>query len=192
MRIKALLVLLLLCSKICAQDISRDARQIRYFNSFLCGGLFGEKDKGTAFTFSTIHGIVHNSFRAGAGVGYDSYQRWRTMPLFGIISYDLVRAKENRLYLMATAGYSFSWYRQQQEYEPQYDHGEGVMVNPMIGYRISATKWSINISAGYKWQRLNYTMTPLYYYYDYTLQTPVFSVEETMKRLVFQIGFGLN
>jgi hypothetical protein len=162
-----------------------------YFNSFQSGGLFGEKDKGTSFTFSTIHGVQINHFRLGAGLGYDSYQRWRTLPVFGALSFDIARLKENNLFVMVNGGYSTAWFRRQSEFEPRQSRAGGVMINPSVGYRIKAGKWNVSIAAGYKWQRLRYT-TSSPYYWGYYSDWGDTEVMEKIERLVIQMGFGIN
>jgi hypothetical protein len=185
-----LLSLLLNVAHVVAQNVESPPPH-SYFNSFQSGGLFGEKDKGTSFTFSTIHGVQIKHFRLGGGVGYDSYQRWRTVPVFAALSFDIARLRENNLFLTVNGGYSAAWFRRQNEFEPEYSRGRGVMINPSVGYRIKAGKWSVNISAGYKWQRLHYT-TSSPYYWGYYADWGNTEVKEKIERLVIQMGFGIN
>jgi hypothetical protein len=186
-----LLLTTLLVHEVFAQDEIPQTSKARYFNSFLSGGLFGEKDKVTSFTFSTTHGIVLNDLRLGAGLGYDSYQQWRIMPLFASISYDFAEIKQNNFFLMVAPGYAVSSYRSLQYFESNFDGGRGWMLSSALGYRFSAAKWSIIMSLGYKWQRLEYTYASGFYY-NPSGQPNLTSVEEQLKRVVVQIGFGFN
>jgi hypothetical protein len=195
MKTKAFVLLILVtcvCLHVVAQEEIEPAKPHRYFNSFQSGGLFGEKDKGTSFTFSTVHGVQLNKWRLGGGVGFDSYQRWRVVPVSAMVSFDIAKFKNSNLSVSVNGGYSQAWYRHMQEYEPDLDVSGGVMINPLIGYRIIADKWNINLSAGYRWQRINYTYSPQYWYWSDTRQSPVYSVTEDIERVVVQIGFGLN
>jgi len=186
-----LICIMLNAAHLVAQNEESPPDRLYYFNSFQSGGLFGEKDKGTSFTFSTIHGVQIRNFRFGVGVGYDSYQRWRTMPLFGSVSLDIARLRENNLFLMLNGGYSTAWFRPQSEFEPEHSKGRGVIINPSVGYRIKAGKWNVSIAAGYKWQRLHYlTSTP--YHWGYQGGRGKTEVTEKIERLVIQMGFGIN
>jgi hypothetical protein len=185
-----LMSLLLNAAHVVAQNVESPPTRL-YFNSFQSGGLFGEKDKGTSFTFSTVHGVRIRNFRLGGGIGYDSYQRWRTMPFFGAVSLDIARLRENNLFLMLNGGYSTGWFRPQSEFEPEHSRARGVMINPSVGYRIKAGKWNVSVAAGYKWQRLHYT-TSSSYYWDYYGGWGNTEVKEKIERLVIQMGFGIN
>jgi hypothetical protein len=178
-----------------SQDSLSSKHPLRYFNSFQVGGLFGNEDSGSTFTSSTVHGLRKERVSFGIGIGYDSYLDWKVAPLFGFVSYDFVKFGKNALYVAGTGGYSKTWYRKVNEYDPKYESNGGVMINPMIGYRIAAEKWDIHISAGYKWQRINYMYTPIYYqFYDYgySFNNYSYEVEENSERLTVQFGFGLH
>jgi hypothetical protein len=175
-----------------AQNDSTPVKTKRYFNTFQSGGLFGEKDKGTSFTFSTIHGAQFGPVRVGLGTGFDSYQRWRALPVYSFTSFDFVKIKSNALFVSCAIGYSKAWYREQYDYEPKYSSGEGIVVNPLVGYRITADKWRIYVSTGYKFQRVNYSRTSDYYSWSSVPNTSRYSVQEDINRIVFQIGFGFN
>jgi hypothetical protein len=194
MSIKATTFVVMLIHVVCfvnAQDESTSPKTTRYFNSFQSGGLFGEKDKGTSFTFSSIHGVQFKQIRLGGGIGFDSYQRWRTVPVYAFFSYDIAHIKGNAVFLACAAGYSKAWHRVQIDYEPEYSSGAGIVVNPLMGYRIKADKWRIYVSAGYKFQRVNYTRASDYYWSS--VPDPLrYSVQEDINRVVFQIGFGFN
>jgi hypothetical protein len=195
MKIKTVLLALIiyLPVTVVAQEVTEAVKPHRYFNSFQSGGLFGEKDKGTSFTFSTIHGVQLKKWRLGGGLGFDSYQRWRAVPLSAVASFDIAHFKNSYLSVVLNGGYSKAWYRQTEEYEPDLDVKGGPMISSSIGYRIIADKWNINVSAGYRWQRINFKYSPQYWYWsDNGASSTVYSVTEDIQRLVIQIGFGLN
>lgn len=158
----------------------------RYFNSFQSGALLGEKDKGTSFTFSMVHGVRLNTIGIGVGVGFDSYPRWKTVPLSFVFSLDLFKVKENSGYLMVAVGHARAWHRQQFVYEPTYNADGGFSFGPTAGYRIKADRYNLYLSAGYRFQRINYTYSGFYY------GPSEYRVEEDVQRAVIQIGFGLN
>lgn len=168
------------------QEEGEQRSRANYYNSFQSGGLFGKKDKGASFTFSTTHGIQLRSVRLGLGIGYDSYQRWRVLPLFGQVCWDFAPIRDNVIFLSGTGGHAWGSFRQQNEFEPDYHGARGWLINPSLGYRIRADKWDITMSAGYRWQRLNYNHLAFWWG-----GSEVF-VKETIERVVLQIGFGIH
>jgi hypothetical protein len=187
----AVVVIFLLVTRTHAQEVKPAEKPHRYFNLFQSGALLAEKDKGTSFTFSTYHGLQFNTMRVALGSGYDSYQRWKVLPINAMFAIDLAKIKENALYLAVSGGYCRVWQRKLNEFDAIYDADDGVNVSPTLGYRILADKWNINFSVGYKYQRINYTYTSYSWYGAYVGQ-PVYSVDEALQRMVVQIGFGLN
>jgi hypothetical protein len=189
MRTKAsLIVFILICSNCFAQEEIKSSH--RYFNLFQTGALLGEKDRGTSFTFSTVHGIQRKSFRVGLGTGFDSYQRWRVVPVFAYLSFDLANIRDNHFFIALASGPSKAWYREQDDpSQMTYSDGSGMTFLPSIGYRIKADKWRLYITAGYKWQRVNYTSSPSWWWGP---DQPSYSVEEEVERVSVQLGFGIN
>lgn len=166
-------------------------KKLKYFNSFLAGGLMGETGKGTGVTLSTIHGVRLNRVAFGAGVGFDSYFDWKTLPVFGSVSYDIGKVKSNALFVQFNAGYAEAWLVKDEEawMPANRDYG-GTMVSSLMGYRITKEKFSLYVMAGHKFQRAHssYESEP------WSSFAPLFSrrMEEDMNRLVVQIGFGLH
>ena len=58
------------------------------------------------------------------------------------------------------------------------------MISPVAGYQIAAGKVLVNLSAGYKMQKMKGDYTGFWTPLRYTL-------EERAERFVFQIGIGL-
>jgi hypothetical protein len=164
--------------------------KIHYYNSFLAGGLLGKSKQGSGASFSMAHGIRINRLAIGAGLGFDSYLDWKTVPLFGAVSFDFAKIKKNAFFIQLNGGYAWAWDIVKENFEPNYDKlsGKG-MISSMVGYRISLNQYSIYFSAGHKFQRIEYSYNP----------TPWSSVpgsntfvEEDMNRFVLQLGFGFN
>ncbi len=140
-----------------------------------------ECGRGKEITFSaaTVHGIKFaKRGRAGAGLGYDSYYGWSTVPVFGSVSWDLF-ARKNAFFLQFNYGgilktWKYTWY---DEYGYQRSEGKR-MVNPMVGYRIRYHDASIALMAGYKFQKIE-----SYYQYENYIWDP-----NTQKTLMEPIG----
>ena len=62
----------------------------------------------------------------------------------------------------------------------------GMNVATLVGYRINPGKYNISISAGYKWQSNSYTIG-----YEW-FGGPATEVDESLERVVIQIGVGLH
>jgi hypothetical protein len=193
MKIKLLVAVACISYSVAAQtpDIEPPKRKLVYYNSFLAGGLLGEPGKGSGLTLSTTHGIRIKRFSLGAGVGFDSYFDWKTLPIFGSVTFDFGKIKSNALFLQFNAGYAEAWLIEDNElWMPEYRDYGGTMVSSMIGYRITKERFSLYMLAGHKFQRAHssYEAEP------WSSFAPQFStfVEEEMNRLVVQIGFGLH
>ena len=176
-------------------DSARSEKKIQYTNSFLSGGLFGEKGMGNSLTFSTIHGIRFGRWMAGAGLGYDTYSEWNVIPLIGSMSFDFDKIKGNAFYVQFNAGYTKSWQQEPGDGAVRYEEDGGYMINPSVGYRIRVEKYSLYISAGYKFQRINYSYTQPYWWWwggDSPTPSSTSYVQQDMNRISIQIGFGLH
>lgn len=165
--------------------------QIRYSNSFHVGALLGKKGNGSYVSLSTIQGIRYNRIGAGLGAGYDGYTGWRTLPVFAAISYDFAKIKNNAFFVQFNGGYSFAYHTDEYEDNLSYDTDGGQTFAGILGYRIRTDKLSIHISSGYKFQRIKYSYTPVFWWYA-DVPAPVTSVERDMERWVIQIGIGIN
>jgi hypothetical protein len=165
-------------------------RKVIYYNNFLAGGLLGESGKGSGLTLSTTHGIRINWFTIGAGVGYDSYFDWRTVPVFGTIELEFPKIKRNAFFLQFNAGYADAKRTNREELVTEYKEYGGEMISYMLGYKIRAEKFSLYVLAGHKFQEANFSYNPQPW--SSFASPPNYSVEENMNRFVVQLGFGLH
>jgi hypothetical protein len=178
---------------VAGQSVSSEPpkRKFTYFNSFLAGALGGESGKGTGLSMSTTHGVRFKKIALGAGVGLDSYMDWKTLPVFGSVSFDFARIKSNALFLQFNGGYAEAWLvRDEELWMPEYRDYGGTMVSSLIGYRITKEKFSVYMLAGHKFQRAH-SAYETEFWSSFSTQFKRF-IEEDMNRLVVQIGFGLH
>lgn len=163
-----------------AQD---DARGIAYYNRISTGILAGGQNGLVTGSVSTTQGIDWRRWSLGVGVGVESYERWRAVPVFGSLSYYFRGAREKGVFLQVNAGHSFCRLLDPGQGLERGKTEDGPMISPVIGYQIAAGKILVNISAGYKTQKLSGTYsspwTPLLY-----------TINEQADRFVFQIGVG--
>ena len=181
-----------LCISTLAQSdsVSVSKNRIKYFNNVLVGGLFGESGQGTGFSISTTHGVRISRFAIGAGLGYDSYMDWKAVPFFGSVSFDFAKLRQNAFFLQFNAGYSYAERTNREEWLVNYTEYGSEMISSMLGYRINTNKFSVYIAAGHKFQKATFSYNiPLWSSF---LPPSDISVEESMNRLVFQIGIGLH
>lgn len=141
------------------RDTTQGGRRIGYYFDLGMGMLTGcaECANGREFTITmaTTHGITWGrKTRIGGGVGFDTYVGWKTVPLFGSVSYDLVGTKNTHaIFLQGQYGWGFTW-RDTLPYEvPPADQKGGIMLAALIGYRIKYHDLRIAISTGFKQQR---------------------------------------
>jgi hypothetical protein len=147
-------------------------KKVEYFFYVQSGMLVGcnECGRGKEITFSgsTVHGIkLAKRGRVGAGLGYDSYYNYSTVPIFGSASWDLFSNK-NAFFLQFNYGGTLKVWK----YDPYNEYGYqrsvgGRMVNPMVGYRIRYHDASIALMVGYKFQKIK-----SYYQYENYIWDP--------------------
>ena len=121
------------------------------------GTLLAKRGYGTSTTASVMQGVRYKRFSLGAGVGYDAYSDWRTLPLFAGASYDLAAAKKHSFFLQMNTGYSKAWNPLVEGAQMEYAEGGGFFHHPFLGYKVKHGKISIHFTAGYKFQRLAWT-----------------------------------
>jgi hypothetical protein len=170
--------------------------RMHYFGMVLSGVQIGCSNcvTGNQLTASAylINGVqLTGRLAVGVGVGADSYQQWKTLPLFLHLS-EKIAGKKNALLLQLNIGHSWAWFDRQEFTLPNYKQEGGLMVHPAITYRIALEKWNVNFSLGYKNQPASYSyrnewqnfqrFAPNYYY-----QT---TIKNEFNRLVIQVGFG--
>ena len=79
-------------------------KKVSYFFTFGMGAMIGcnacqSTGNVANFTTSSVHGIqIGKRLSLGAGVGFDSYENWKTMPIFGSASFDLFGRKNKIAY----------------------------------------------------------------------------------------------
>lgn len=159
-----------------------------YFNSIHAGGLLGKKGNGSSLTASIIQGIRNKNFAFGIGIGYDAYLEWRTLPVFGSLSYDFAGFRENAFFIQLNAGYSKAWNPLADNDQIVYDGKGGRYIHPLLGYRIHTDKFSLYLTAGYKLQRITYE-TPKWIW---GFPTNKVTIERDIERLSVQLGFGFH
>lgn len=153
-----------------------------------------EKGNGSTLSVSFTHGVRIKRFSIGAGLGYDAYLNWRTMPVFASVSYDFDPAKKSTLFLQLTSGYSNAWHILRGEsWLPAYDVNDGAMISPLLGYRIKVDQFSLYMAAGYKFQRIRYDYsTTCTWCSSAPAPSNRYAVKYDIERIVLMIGFGLH
>lgn len=161
------------------RDTVENSRRIEYFFNVQSGALIGKAPSGDligctdcgeskeiTFSTATIHGItIGKKLRTGLGIGFDSYSDWKTLPLFGSVSWDLLGTKNTHaLFIQANYGWSKPWRVKSGWDNPTSVEG-GQMASAQIGYRIKYHDATISLAVGPKTQRVyRYFEYPTYYY----------------------------
>jgi hypothetical protein len=179
-------------------DSAKQQKFISYFFTVQTGTIVGCRDckvgKEITFSASTIHGIkVGRKLRVGAGVGFDSYSNWQTLPLFGSVSLDLF-GKNNTVFTQLNYGWARAWRPfSNQEYGFKDTNG-GQSFSAMIGYRIMYGDMRLALSAGYKFQSATAYYQYSYYSWLYSNQNyetgTQQTVKENMNRLAILLSVG--
>lgn len=182
------------------EDVRANSKKFSYFFTLQTGALIGCKEcsfgREISFSSATVHGVtIGRKLRVGAGLGFDTYQNWQTVPLFGSVSWDLFGNKnKNALFLQFNYGWAkamanmatLSYYQ---------DVDGGRMVSTQVGYRIRYHDLKIAFGIGSKYQRVSASYGYPSYYYDFvgTLVPGNFSrttLRESMNRLSLMISIG--
>lgn len=186
----------LLCGVHINAQSTRDS--LRTFKIHYAGALLSGVQAGcvncslsTKLTSSSylINGVqLSKRFFTGVGVGIDSYEQWKTMPVFLHLS-EKIAGRKNGLLIQLNTGYASAWLDKSINNFPGIKQEGGWMIHPAITYQLQAEKWKIFFSAGYKTQRASYS-------YRNEWQTfagggyNAFEVTNELNRVVLQIGFG--
>lgn len=169
-----------------AESKGKHAR-IAYCNRFSSGVLLGGESGIMTGSLTMSHGVAIGRWSLGAGTGVEGYERWRTMPVYGSLTYHAREPGRNGVYVQMNVGHSFGWWRQSTTEGIVYeDHPGGLMINPMIGYQLAGEKINVFLSAGYKHQRISYA-----YGIEWWEQVH-YRVDEKLSRFYFQIGLGIR
>ena len=184
-RVLLILILVFLSFLATGQSDSSFSRP-SYFVSIHAGGLLGKKGNGSSLSSALLSGVRYKHFALGAGIGYDVYNEWRTMPVFGSLGYDFARRAGNPFFVQVNAGYSRGWNPITDEDEFIYETNGGMYFHPLVGYRIRNGRMSAYVTVGYKFQRLSYEQTPRWWG-SWIHKT---TVQRDIERLSVQIGLG--
>lgn len=172
---------------------------VHYFGILQTGALAGCRDcvneHGVSFSSTLTNGVtLGRKLRAGFGLGIDSYRDWETMPLFGMVAWDVIgNIDRNGLFIAFAAGTSKAWRENTlNEYGLEHVKG-GRMLAPQIGYRIRYHDVSLGLSLGIRSQRVftfyeypNWIWTGA----DYQQMTARYSVKQDMSRLQIVVSVG--
>lgn len=178
---------------LCAQTLANDDFRIHYTGTVMSGLQVGCTDcsVGNQINASAylINGVqLTRRLNVGVGIGADSYQQWKVMPLFLSVSEKLV-GKKNGLLLQLNIGHAWAWVDRQQYPLPNFSQEGGLMIHPAVVYQIGLEKFNLNFSFGYKRQMAGYSSRWEYQ----TLQGLIYNettVRNEFNRFVMQIGFG--
>ncbi len=182
------------------RDTTKNDKKIEYFFNVQVGSLIGCNDCGTKevmFTASTLHGVtLRKKLRAGIGVGFDSYDSWQTLPIYGSVSWDLLGTKNTQaLFVQFDYGWSKAWKNLPvAEYGLADDTG-GKTYNAIAGYRIRYHDVKIGLSVGSKFQEVtSYYEFPSYVFSEdgIWVEGPpsTSAVRRSMKRLMVSLTIG--
>ena len=128
-----------------------------YYFDMSIGSLVGCSDcpDGTEFTLSTTmtHGVtLGRKTRVGMGTGFDTYYRWKSVPVFASASYDLAGTKNTHaIFVQAQYGWGFALYHS-SDFSGPVDQNGGIVFALLAGYRVKYHDLRIGISTGYKRQ----------------------------------------
>jgi len=182
-----------------AEDEVQLDRTLAYFFTIQSGALIGCKDcsfkREVSLSASTIHGVtIGKKLRIGAGIGFDTYQNWQTMPLFGSVSWDLFgHRNKNAVFVQFNYGWAKAWasglaYNYFQNIEG------GRIVSTLAGYRIKYHDLRLSFGIGYKYQSVAASYQYPRYYYDYIGRfagdANSYRLQESMNRLSLTMIFG--
>ncbi len=182
-------------------DSSARKNRVTYYFTFGMGTIIGcEQCHATGptagFTMSMVHGVrIGRKGSLGAGIGFDAYEHWKTLPMFGSASWDLF-GKRNKVFVQLNYGYAGAWINKDAAKSYGYTRSEGgKMINPLLGYRIQSGNLRMLFSVGYKFQRVfsDYDY-PTYYAYPTESFAPLppntREIRIDMNRLVVGMAIG--
>ena len=194
MRLICFLFITLISNSLFAQS-KMDSAKFRkhYFGTVMSGIQVGCTNCGTGNQLTAsaylINGVQFTQrFSVGIGVGADSYQQWKTMPLFLHLS-EKIAGSKNGLLLQLNVGHAWAWFDRPEYTLPNFKQEGGWMVNPAITFQVGLEKWNLNFSVGFKTQPAS---TSSRYEYQAFQGTQYYetNIKNEFNRLVIQIGFG--
>lgn len=175
--------------KLAAENISLHDHS--FYHEFRGGILLGEDN--ASITLHNINGFQFNRFLApGLGVGFDSYENFRTVPVYAHIKGYIFDRKVSPFYF-TDVGYGFAWYKNADNilYKVTDVHG-GYYWQVGLGYRISFYNWAMLVTLGYKNQQsgLKYAYSNYQPWMDAASDSNVeVSEKRTLRRVSFSVGF---
>lgn len=184
-------VVMLLVIATTASAQKKDTTRFRpyYHGMFLNGAQIGctDCDRDNKVTVSTylINGVAFSKrFSTGIGVGFDSYEQWKTMPVFLHLSQKVI-GRKNGLSVQLNGGYSFAWMDKQGYELPNFKQQGGLMVHYALTYQYELEKVRLLFSVGMKKQTVSY-----WYRYEWSSQYDQTKNIQELNRFVVQVGFG--
>ena len=170
-----------------------------YFLSLQTGPLFGCSScgdgEGVSFTSSFANGItIGKKIRIGAGLGFDSYTGWTTLPAFASLSWDVFGNRNcNAVFVQFNYGTSKAWI--QKPYQGQgFKRSEGGrMLAPQLGYRIKYHDLNISLVIGAKLQRVfSFYENPTWHWVDGESRqgTSQSTIQQDMIRFMVTMSVG--
>jgi hypothetical protein len=181
------------------QPDSLRVKKIEYYFQVQSGTLIGctscSDGKQIGFSGSTTHGVkIGRKLRVGGAVGLDSYFEWNMMPVFGSVSWDLIK-KKNALYIEFDYGTALASWRPQEYQEYGFVKTKaGRIYGYGLGYRITYEKLRISVGVSRKtqWVTTDYEY-PTYYWNNnrYVMGDPSRkTLKNEMNRLAIWVAVG--
>lgn len=161
-----------------------------WFVSLHSGALFAQPGHSVFTTATLLQGVRYHRFAIGVGVGYDTYDYWKTMPVMAGIGYDFFSKGMHRLALQLNGGYAMAWDTYPREVSSINENDGGNFVHPAINYRLHLDKFTLYFSGGYKFQRLRYDVTPVWWLWGWPAGK-AFEVRD-FERVTVQVGIGVR
>lgn len=139
-------------AQILGDSIGNNGR-LKYFVYGSTGVLIGSNGGAASASLSIVNGVkVREKTRIGFGVGVDLYDPYTVAPLFITASRDFTR-KNKTFFGELSVGKAIA--RSPKDFSiPGQNVLGGIMLNPAIGYAISAGNLRVAFTLGYRFQRV--------------------------------------
>jgi hypothetical protein len=185
----SVVTLLVVATNAFAQKKDTTRFKAHYFGMYLSGVQIGCTDcdlnKKVTVSAYLINGVQFSRrFSTGVGVGFDSYEQWKTMPVFLHLSQKVI-GRKNGLSVQFNGGYSFAWMDKLGYELPNFKQRGGLMVHYALTYQYELEKVRLLFSVGMKQQTVSYS-----YRYEWTSQYNQTNNILDLNRFVAQVGFG--
>ena len=185
----SVVTLLVVATNAFAQKKDTTQFKIHYYGMFLNGAQIGctacDLDNKVTVSAYLINGAqLSKRFSSGVGVGFDSYDQWKTMPFFLHLS-QKIAGRKNGLSVQLNGGYSFAWMDKPGYELPNLKQQGGLMLHYALTYQYELEKKRLLFSVGMKQQAVSYS-----YRYEWSTQYNQTSNILDLNRFVVQVGFG--